>query len=1102
MQKEKHLFWRLRKILFLSLFLVMSVNMMFAQVRITGTVTDAGGGPLIGVNVIERGTVNGTITDIDGNFTLNVASTNSVLVFSYVGFTTQEVPVGNNTRLTVVLAEDSETLQEVVVVGYGTQAKKDITGSVAVVNTEELLASTGSSATQQLQGKTPGVYIGQTGSPGSATMVRIRGVNTVNDNGPLYVIDGVATRNQNLSSLNPNDIESMQVLKDASSAAIYGAQAANGVILITTKKGTRGGQPKLTYDAYYGIQKTTKRYDLTNSMERLAIEWESQENALVLRDAKFDPETGKERFPSHAQFGTGASPIIPNYLTTGGAGGNQNIDIKNYAFPNNQMVRFSDTDWWEEIDRTAPIQNHQLTLSGGNNKGQYLLGLNYFDQKGTVIYSYYKRYQTRMNTSFDLRDWFRVGENLQFTYSKDQGLTSNSSESTPYSWVYRSSPWVPVKDEFGNWGGSKITGTGNWINEVANLYRGKDGHWVNTRIFGNVWAEVDFIKNRELTYRTSFGLDYTNFWGYYMSKKNLEFSESPGNNFFNEEASSGYNLQWQNTLTYTKRFEDVHSLTVLLGTDALRGGLGRNLRGRRYNYLFEDNINTWTLQMGENNTQRETESWYWGETALFGVFGRVDYGYADKYLFTGIVRRDGASRFGQKYRYGTFPSASFGWRVSQEPFMEGTRDWLDDLKLRVGYGLTGNSEIPRATNFAMLFTTTPALTNYDLAGANTGTTPGYRLATYGNEETRWEATKMTNLGLDATFGGGRFNTTFEVYNKITSDMLITAAYSNLAGEPGAPYINYGDMQNKGFDFSINYRDQIGDFGWDLGLNLSAYKNEVLKLAASDDYAIYGNGYRLSTAATRTMKGLPISHFWGYNVIGFYENEQDVLSSPVPYGTTATALKDPKVQGSYVGKFKFEDVSGPDGVPDGKIDGNDRTMIGNPHPDLMAGFNATLTYKNWDMTMFWYSTIGNELFNNPKYFTDFPLFGGNRSATMRDYSWEPGKTNAKLPILDSQDNWGGAVSSSYYVEDGSFLKLKNLVIGYTLPKELIQKATISNLRLYIQAENLLTFTKYSGLDPEITNMETGAGSGADLRRGLDAGGWPTTMRLLFGVNFAF
>lgn len=1099
MQKEKHLFWKARKIVFLSLFLVMSVSMMFAQVRITGTVTDAGRDPLIGVNVIEKGTMNGTVTDTDGNFTLNVASTNSVLVFSYVGFRSQEIPVGNKTKLAVVLAEDTETLQEVIVVGYGTQAKKDITGSVAVVKTEDLLASTGSSATQQLQGKTPGVYIGQTGSPGSATMVRIRGVNTVNDNGPLYVIDGVATRNQNLSSLNPNDIESMQVLKDASAAAIYGAQAANGVILITTKKGTRSGQPKLTYDAYYGVQKTTKRYDLTNSMERLSIEWESQQNSFDLR--------GVAGHPEHLQFSDGPSPTpsIPNYLTTTGAKGRKDIDINDYSFPNNQMVKFSDTDWWDEIDRTAPIQNHQLTLSGGNNKGQYLLGLNYFDQEGTVIYSYYKRYQTRMNTSFDLRDWLRVGENLQFTYTKDQGLTSNSSESNPYSWVYRASPWIPVKDEFDNWAGSKITGTGNFINPIADRYRTKDNYYVNTRIFGNVWAEVDLMKNRELTYRTSFGLDYTNYWSYNMSKKNLEFSESPGNNYFNEEANSGYNLQWQNTLTYTKRFDDVHALTVLLGTDALQSGIGRTLRGRRYNYLFEDNVDTWTLQMGENNNQRETESWYWGETALFGAFGRVDYGYADKYLFTGIVRRDGASRFAKKYRYGTFPSASFGWRMSQESFMEGTRDWLDDLKLRVGYGLTGNSEIPRATNFTMLFTTAPDLTNYDLGGANTGTTPGYRLATYGNDETRWEATKMTNIGLDATFDGGRFNTTFEWYNKKTTDMLITAAYSNLAGEPSAPYINYGDMQNNGFDFSFNYRDKKGDFGWDIGLNLSTYKNKVLKLSTSDDYAIYGWGMRLSTASTRTMKGLPISHFWGYNVIGFYENEQDVKSSPVPYGTTKNAIdSDPKVAPSYVGKFKFEDVSGPDGVPDGKIDGFDRTMIGNPHPDLMAGLNATLTYKNWDMTMFWYSTIGNDLYNNPKYFTDFPLFGGNRSAMMRDYSWKKGADNskAKLPILDSKDSWGGAVSSSYYVEDGSFLKLKNLVIGYTLPKDLVQKVNISNLRVYIQAENLFTFTKYSGLDPEITNMETGTGSGSDLRRGLDAGGWPTTMRLLFGVNFAF
>lgn len=334
-------------------------------------------------------------------------------------------------------------------------------------------------------------------------------------------------------------------------------------------------------------------------------------------------------------------------------------------------------------------------------------------------------------------------------------------------------------------------------------------------------------------------------------------------------------------------------------------------------------------------------------------------------------------------------------------------------------------------------------------------------------------------------------------------MLIPAAYSALANdEIGRPYINYGDMQNRGFDFLFNYRDKSGDWNWDLGLNLSTYKNKVIKLSQADDYAIWGSGYRLSTNVTRTVKDHAISEFYGYNIIGFYEDEQDVLSSPVPYGTDKASIT--ANPGSYIGKYKFEDVSGPEGKPDGVINSYDRTVIGNPHPDLIAGFNATVTYKNWDMTMFWYSTIGNDLFNNNKYFTDFPLFGGNRSTTMRDYSWKKNADNskAKLPILDSKDSWGGAVASSYYVEDGSFLKLKNLIIGYTLPKDLLKKATISSLRFYVQGENLLTFTKYSGLDPEITNMETATGNGADLRRGLDAGGWPTTMRILFGVNFVF
>ena len=1066
---------------------------LYAQLRVQGTVTDAGGTPMIGVNVIEKGTLNGTITDLSGNFTLSVESGESVLQFSYVGYITEEITVGNNRQINLVMREDTESLQEIVVVGYGTQARKDITGSVAVVDTEQLLASTGSSATQLLQGKTPGVYIGQTGSPGSATMVRIRGVNTINDNGPLYVIDGVSTRNQDLSSLNPNDIESMQVLKDASSAAIYGAQAANGVILITTKRGTGSGQPKISYDAYFGLQKTGKRYDLLNSDDRLAVEWESQQNSFTLRDV--------EGVPEHAQFGKGPTPKIPNYLTPTGAGGRQDISLDDYSFPDNQIVPYSDTDWWDAIDRVAPMQNHQLTLTGGGAKGRYLMGLNYLNQQGTVEYSYYNRYQTRLNTSFDIRPWLRVGENLQYAWTKDQGLNSNSSESNPYSWVYRSSPWVPVKDTFGNWGGSKIAGTGNWQNVVAIQERNKDNYWSHSRIFGNIWAEADLMK--ELTFRTSFGLDYTNAYSYYMSKKNLEFSESPGTNHFQEESSFNFRWVWTNTLTYNKMFNDVHALNVIVGSEAIRDGLGRGMNAGRYNYLMEDNINTWVLAMGANDNQRHNNSWYNGESALFGIFGRADYTYDNKYLFTGIVRRDGVSRFAEKNRYGVFPSASVGWRVSEEDFMEDSREWLDDLKLRVGYGNAGNAEIPRTTNFAMLFGTEPDRTNYDLGGSNTGSDVGYRLTDYGNEETRWEATKMTNIGVDITFGGNRFNSTLEYYNKVTTDMLVTAAYSSLASdEVGRPYINYGDMRNRGFDFSFNYRDKAGDLGWDLGLNLSTYKNKVLGLSTADDYALWGNGFRLSTSVTRTIKGRPISEFFGYNVIGFYEDEQDVLNSPIPYGTTADVIEDNP--GSYVGKFKFEDFSGPEGVPDGVINSFDRKVIGNPHPDLVAGLNATLQYRNFDFTMFWYSTIGNDLFNNNKYFTDFPLFGGNRSTRYKEQSWKKGadNSNAILPILDSKDNWGGAVASSYYVEDGSFLKLKNLVVGYTFPKHILEKATISNLRLYLQAENILTLTNYSGLDPEITNMETASGSGSDLRRGLDGGGWPTTMRFVFGVNFEF
>ena len=1050
---------------------------------VTGVVTDIKGEPLLGVNVIVKGTTNGTITDLDGKFSLEVEP-NSILVVSYIGYVSQQIPVtGNSVKVT--LKEDTQNLEEVVVVGYGTQQKKDITGSVAVIDTKELLASSGSSATQQLQGKAAGVYIGQSGSPGSPSMVRIRGINTVNDNGPLYVIDGVSTRNQDLSSLNPNDIESMQVLKDASSAAIYGAQAANGVILITTKKGTRSGQPKLTYDGYIGMQKTGKRYDVLNSMDRLNLEWQAKKNQYAL--------LGSDAKPSHVQFGTGDQPSIPNYMTQAGANGSTSIDPSDYSYPGNTYAPFSDTDWWDEVDRVAMIQNHQIGLAGGNEKGQYNLSANYFKQDGTVIESYYQRYQVRANTTFNVRDWLRVGENMTYAFTKDNGLNASGAESSAYSWTYRASPYVPVYDIAGNFAGSKFAGTGNFNNPVANAVRAKDNYYSNSRIFGNLWAEADLWKG--LTFRTNFGLDYTNQYYYRMSKKAPEFSEDMGQNNFEEYSRYNFRWVWTNTLTYNATFNDVHKVTVLLGTEAIRDGLGRNMTGRRYNYLFEDNTNTWVLNMGENNNQRIAESNYAGEFALFGLFGRADYTFADKYLATVIVRRDGVSRFSESNRYGVFPSVSLGWRLSQENFMENTKDWLDDLKLRVGYGQTGNSEMPRTSNFAYEYDTAPTKTDYDMTGANNATYTGYRLGKYGNEDTKWEATEMYNVGVDATFLNGKFGANFEWYHKKTTDMLIAAQYSALAGEAGKPYINFGDMKNSGWDFNFNYRDNKGDWSWDVSLNLSHYKNEVVKISEADDASMWGYGTRLSGAVSRTTKGHAISEFYGYQVDGFYDDVNEVKALP-PLGKTISSDEDAK---AWVGKFKFADTDG-----DGQLTSDDRTFIGSPHPDLIAGLNASLTWKNWDFTMFWYSTIGNDLFNNTKYFTDFWLFEGNRSTTIRDYSWVAGADNskAKLPVLDYGDTYSGTNPNSYYVENASFLRLKNVVLGYTLPKSALSKVGIQNLRLYVQAENLLTITGYSGLDPEYTNANVGGGNGSDLQRGIDMGGWPTTMRFLFGVNFAF
>jgi TonB-linked SusC/RagA family outer membrane protein len=1064
--------------------LLLCTTVAFAQQRNTlaGIITDTNGEPLIGANVTVKGTTNGSITDVNGKFTLQQVPSNGTLVIAYIGYLSQEVAVNGQKSIDIKLKEDTQNLDEVVVVGYGSQAKRDMAVSVAVVDAKKLQKTSGSSATQQLQGKTAGVYIGTSGAPGAATMVRIRGVNTINDNGPLYVIDGVSSKNQDLSSINPNDIESLQILKDASAAAIYGAQASNGVILITTKQGSRGGQPVLTYDGSYSVQQTGKRYDVLDSQGLMDLEWATQVSTANLSGVTPNPY-----HPLLKNTGNGFAP----YKYISNKGGMDAIDMSTYSYPDLVYSDFGNTNWWNEVtQKNAPIQNHNLGISGGNDKGQYNISLNYYDNRSVLKDFYYTRYATRVNSTYNIRKWLRTGENLSFMWEKDLGRTNNSSESSIYSWTYRDTPYAPVYDLAGNFNGSILPMTGNWQNAVSVQERQKQNYWTNSRLFGNIWGEIDILKN--LTFKTLFGLDYTNNYHYDMNKLNLEFNESPKQNNFEEEAGFNMRWQWSNTLTYKTTFNNIHKLSVLLGTEAIQDGIGRDLYGQRYNYTFENNINTWVLNMGEKNSQMQANSSYNGVMALFGVFGRVDYSLKDKYLVTVNVRRDGSSRFASSQRYGTFPSVSLGWRLSEEGFMTPTRTWLDDLKVRASWGLTGNSDVPRSTNFAFEYITEPVSTNYDMSGSNSGNM-GFRLNNYGNSETKWEAVENYNVGLDATVLQGKFGASLDFYRKTTTNMLIQAAYSGLAGKGNAPYINFGSMRNTGYDLNLSYHGKKDDWRWDVDLNLSHYHNEVLQLAAADDYALWGWGTRFDDPITRTIKGHPISEFYGYKITGFYTSVADVRAT-LPLGASPD-MSDAEAS-RYIGKYKYADTDG-----NHILDSNDRTVLGSPHPDIIGGLTIALAWKQWDFTMFWYSTLGNKLFNNTLLFTDFQTFPGNHSSRMLNDSWTPDNPNAILPILDSGDTYDNKVNS-YFVENASFLRMKNLLIGYTFPKSVLKKLTISNLRLYAQVENVLTFTKYRGLDPELTNSDVGAGSGADLSRGIDMGAWPNIIRITGGVNFAF
>lgn len=1052
--------------------------------RITGRVTDSNdNSPLPGANVVVKGTQTGMVTDAEGRFFLNVPNGRDVLTISAIGFTAQEVNIGNRTDISISLAPDIKTLNEVVVTGYGAQAKRDITGAVATVDTKQLLSVPATNVGQALQGRVAGVTVGNENSPGGGVMVRIRGFGTINDNSPLYVIDGVPTKG-NLNTLNLNDIESLQVLKDASAASIYGSRAGNGVVIITTKKG-KAGKPKFTYDTYYGTQRHGKLLDMLNTNEYAQLTWEARKNSGVV---------GANGNPIHSQFGNGPTPVIPDYVLPSGASEsdprvarnpdgtyvNYNNDINSSKFLLITRANKEGTNWMEEIFNPAPIQNHQIGVSGGSEGGRYALSLNYFNQQGIMKYTGYKRYSLRSNTEFNVTKRIRVGQNFQAAYGERIGQPNgNNAESNPISFAYRIQPIIPVYDVAGNFAGTRGGDLDNANSPVALLYRNKDNIQKEVRLFGNAYAEVDILPN--LTARTSFGIDYNLFNYRNYTIRDIESAEARGSNSLQTSNNYEWTWTWYNTLTYNLSLGDRHRFNFIAGTEAIKSYF-ESFDASRTNFAVDDLENRYlSAGTGVQTNNGGASNW-----RLASEFAKINYALDDKYLLDLTVRRDRSSRFAREFRSAVFPAASVGWRLSKEGFMR-PLTFVDDLKLRAGIGQTGNQEIGNYNSYTQ-FSTNPITSFYDINGSRTSSIPGYELTQFGNAKAKWETTTSLNIGFDASLLKNRLSVAFDWYTRSTTDMLFPVSAPLTQGVATNPFQNIGSMRNRGVDLMLSYGDKIGTSGlnYNISANVGTYRNVVTKTTGDPNTQYFGiNDERIQNFVV-TQQGYPISSFFGYIIDGIFQTNEEAKAHPVQFGNAATE--------NVAGRFKFRDVNG-----DGVINTKDLGIIGNPHPNFNYGLNLNLNYKNFGLTVFGQGVQGNQIFNYVKYWTDFPTFAGNRSTRMLYQSWRPGATDAILPQLRSSDQVS-IQPSTYYLESGSYFRMKNIQLTYQLPQALLSRLRLGATSVYVQGQNLLTVTKYSGMDPEINLRSYSAGN--DRQIGVDGGSYPVAKTVLVGLNLSF
>ncbi len=1064
MKRKSRLLATPARYLSLSAILLLFVFCASAQKQVSGTVKE-NNNPVVGATVEVKGTNLATITGPQGTFAINLPAGRTQLVISYVGFETQTVNVGDKTTVDVVMVAVNTTLNEVVVTGYTAQAKKDITGSVSVVNTKNLKSVPAASAESQLQGRAAGVTVITSNRPGDGASVRIRGFASFGGNEPLIIIDGVPG---SLNGLNPNDIETMQVLKDAASASIYGARASSGVIVVTTKKGR--GNVKVSYNMYYGRSVPGDGFtELLNPQEMADLAWLAKKNIGAAL--------------THDQYGSGATPRLPDYILAGTSSGlmegdpkvdpaKYNLDIDNVS-GSYLIVRANKagTNWYDMITETAPMMNHNISVSGSADRSRYLFTFDYLDQKGIVIHNFFRRYTARLNTEFNIKKNIRIGQNVQLSYAASNGAGLND-EGTEIANTYRQQPIIPVYNIKGDYAGSRGANLGNGSNPFATRERSKDNRNHGYTIFGNAYLEVDFLKH--FTARTSFGGSFNNNNYYSYTFQTYENSENNSGSQYFEGANYFRAWTWTNQLTYKNVFREKHEVTALVGTEAV-SEWGRFLEGTRLG-LFVDAVDFRSLTSGTR-----TNGSPYTPASLFSQFGKVDYAYNSKYLASVTVRRDGSSRFGPENRYGVFPSGSIGWRISREDFMSSV-GWITDLKLRASYGQMGNQRIDPANAFSQ-FRGGIGSSNYDINGSQSSTVTGFQLSFVGNPEGKWETNTTTNIGFDATLFRGKTEVVFDWYSKKTKELLFQLQQVATAGAgPGGnpAFFNVASMENHGIDLLITQRGTLKGIKFDLTGTFTTYKNEITELSEGVDFfdTDAGEGGRIGGVFVRNAVGHPISSYFGYKVIGLFQNAADVSSSP-----TQTA--------AAPGRFKYLDANGDKAITDA-----DRVFFGSPNPDFTYGFNMNLEYKNFDLTAFFYGAAGKDAINYVKWWTDFvPSFQGGKSRNALYNSWTTSKTNATVPIQEESGNFStNGTPNSYYLENASYFRMKNLSIGYSLPASLIKRAHIDMFRIYVQATNLFTATKYTGLDPEII--------GGDRAFGIDAGVYPTVRQFFVGVNVNF